>query len=100
MTVETMEEIMRCVIVPNKMCVEMREMLDMEVEKEEGFSGILVDGGLPSMWCGLVRLHGSSNVQVASGMLAALCEARVFMEDERENMRTKKQLTNHRWEAQ
>lgn len=95
MTVDPMEKIMRSFIILHNMCVEKREALTIKVEEEKEFSEILVRGGVPAIWCGLLCLHESSDVQLVPECLAALYETRAFMADEREHMRTSKLLMNH-----
>lgn len=97
MTVHTMEEVIRCTIILHNMCVEERETFNLPIEEEEA-TDVLVGGGVPAMWCGLERVHGSNDVQAGAGSLVAICEARAFMDDEREHLKTKKLLMKHLWD--
>lgn len=98
MTMETIREVMRCMIILHKMYVEERDELgmDLEVEEEEA-SETLLGSVVPAMWSDLIRLQGSGDVQAVPGSLAAFCEARAFMEDGKENVRTRNLLIDHLW---
>ena len=100
MSVDTMEVIMRCAIILQNMCVEERESFgtDYGIAANEQANEVIVGGAVWPMWCGLVRLHGASVIVPGASSLAALCEARAFMENEAERMRTKKFLMQHMWE--
>lgn len=73
-------------------------MLGDGYDTEDDIDNVLVGGGVSPMWCGLVRLHGSNDVQARPGCVAALCESRSYMDDEKENVKTKQLLMKHLWE--
>lgn len=99
MTVDIMKDVMKCAIIMHNMCVEERDMLgtDYGMGDGEDSTDIMVGGGVSPMWCGLVRQDGCFSPP-GSSSLAALCEARQFMEDESEHSCTKKLLMQHMWE--
>ena len=99
LSVEGMEDVMRCVIILDNMCVEEREVFGMEMDEEEP-RDVVVGGGVPAMWCGLARVNNARNVEAVAGSVAALCQARELMADEAEHARTKKLLMDHLWEKQ
>ena len=68
------------------------------MDDEDEMDEVVVAGGVPVMWCGLVRLHGSTSVPASRGSVASLCEARAFMENKWEHVMTRKLLMDHLWE--
>ena len=87
---------MNCCIFLHYMCLEERTRDELLDEGEEE-SSVIVGEGLNPMWCGLVRLTGQTVIPPGVGSIAALCEATRFMEDEKDNKRTKTLLVRHIW---
>lgn len=98
MTVDIMADVMRCVIILHNMCVEERETFGLNIDEDDEMDEVIVGGGVPPMWGGLVRSHGSAEVSASSGSVGALCEARAFMEDGAEHVKMKTLLMDHLWE--
>lgn len=55
---------MQCAIIVHKMCVEERDVIETDygLNSDEKMSGIIVDGRVSPMLCGLVWPHGPSCV--------------------------------------
>lgn len=81
MTVETMEIVIKYVIILHNMCVEERTA-DDPFEDMKGESDVVVGGGINPMWCGLVHLTGQRVIPPGTGSIAASCETTRYIENE------------------
>lgn len=72
-------------------------MDDKTEEEEDDSENIINRGGLTTMWAGLVSMAVSEVVVELTASIAAVCEARRFMEEEAEHKITKCLLIEHVW---
>lgn len=99
MNKDTMAYIMKCVIILHNMCVEERKEINEPFDVEdEAVEETMVGGSVPPMWAGLVRMGNEQIIRATPGSIAAMCEARNFMDEKKEHELTKKLIIEHVWD--
>lgn len=99
MSQDSTENIISCTIILHNMCVKERKSLGAGIilEKGEDSEVVVIGGGVTAMWCSLVRLHNTTDVQPSVKSLSARCEGKAYMENESDHVTTKKFLVSHLW---
>lgn len=78
-TIDVVEDIIRCTIILHNMGMEAHEIINLEIDDNEETNEVIAGRWVSPVWCGLVCLPDSSDLQDGGGSLVTLCEARAYM---------------------
>lgn len=96
MNVDTMSTIRPCLIVPQNMCVEERQQMNMQEEDEIDFSEeVFFSDGISPVQAVRVSCVGTDFFTALPGFIAAVREAGRFMDNKAEHDQTELLLIQH-----